>query len=61
MYQSPAMTDPRWTKDQMLEEYHVLGFAYYMCLVERRSDGVKGTLDFYNEDGIRYYYNFIAS
>ena len=55
------MTDPRWTKDQMLEEYHVLGFAYYMCLVERRSDGVKGTLDFYNEDGIRYYYNFIAS
>ena len=34
------------TKDEMLEKYNVLGFAYYMCVVERKSDGVRGTLDF---------------
>ncbi len=46
------------TKDQMLDEYNVLGFALSMCVVERKLDGVRGTLDFRAEDGIRYYYNF---
>ena len=46
------------TKDQMLDEYIVLGFALNMCVVERKADGVRGTLDFRTEDGIRYYYNF---
>ena len=27
------------TKDQMLEQYEVLGFAAYMCVVRRKSDG----------------------
>ena len=52
------------TKDQMLDEYNVLGFALSMCVVERKSDGVRGTLDFTHvpmDDGVhvvRYYYNF---
>jgi hypothetical protein len=46
------------TKDQMLSEYTVLGFAMYLCVVERKSDGVRGTLDFSDVAGVRYYYNF---
>ena len=51
------------TKEQMLEEYDVDGFFYDLCLVRRKSDGMKGTLQFGmydNGDGyIRYYYNFV--
>jgi hypothetical protein len=46
------------TKEQMLEQYKVLGFAYYLCVVERKSDGVRGTLDFSEVNGVRFYYNF---
>jgi hypothetical protein len=46
------------TKDQMLEQYNVLGFSYYLCVVERKSDGVRGTLDFAEVNGVRFYYNF---
>ena len=46
------------TKDIMLQEYTVLGFAMDMCIVERKVDGVRGTLDFTPRDGVRYYYNF---
>lgn len=46
----------------MLERYEVLGFALYMCVVRRKSDGVKGTLDF-SDDLIhgRHYYNFVEA
>jgi hypothetical protein len=51
------------TKDQMLEEYEVLGFFYDLCIVQRRSDGVKGTLQYSShetENGYtRLYYNFV--
>lgn len=46
------------TKDQMLQHYTVLGFAMYLCVVERKSDGVRGTLDFTNVAGVRFYYDF---
>jgi len=53
------------TKDQMLEQYEVLGFAYNLCVVQRKSDGVKGTLDFgdftLDNDRTRYYYNFVEA
>lgn len=49
------------TKDEMLDQFSVLGFAYGYCVVERKSDGVKGTLDFYPEDGVRYYHNFLEA
>lgn len=44
------------TKEQMLAEYDVLGFALGMCVVRRKSDGVKGTLFF--EGNPRVYYDF---
>lgn len=46
------------TKDQMLNEYDVWGFALGMCVVRRKSDWAEGTLDFTVVDGVRYYYNF---
>ena len=46
------------TKNQMLSGYTVLGFAHYLCVVERKSDGVRGTLDFSDVNGVRYYYGF---
>lgn len=49
------------TKDSMLEEYKVLGFSHGYCIVERKFDLVRGTLDFYEEDGIRYYHNFMEA
>ena len=53
------------TKDQMMDQYEVLGFAYGMCVVQRKSDGVKGTLDFgdhtLDNGRTRYYYNFVEA
>lgn len=48
--------DERMTTDEMLDKYEVLGFALGMCIVQRKSDGVKGTLDF--DHAPRFYYNF---
>lgn len=53
------------TKDEMLDQYEVLGFAYGMCVVQRKSDGIKGTLDFgdhtLDNGRTRYYYNFVEA
>jgi hypothetical protein len=50
------------TRKELLEEYDVLGFAAYMCMVKRKSDGVIGTFAFdtFDVDGelIRRYYDF---
>ena len=32
--------------EEMLAAYEVTGFAYGYCVVRRKSDGVRGTLDF---------------
>ena len=50
-----------FTTDQMLDEYKVLGFALGLCVVERKSDGVQGTLDFHAKDGVRYYHDFMEA
>lgn len=47
------------TTDEMRKQYEVLGFAYGICVVRRRSDGMKGTLDF--DHAPRVYYNFVAA
>ena len=49
------------TKDQLLEQYEVLGFAAYMCMVKRKSDGQIGTFAFDNFDGVRKYYDFVEA
>ena len=49
------------TKDQMLEQYEVLGFALGFCIVRDRQTGKEGTFDFAPHDGVRYYYNFVEA
>lgn len=53
------------TKEQLLAEYDVIGFAAYMCMVKRKSDGVIGTFAFdaFEEDGrlVRKYYDFVEA
>jgi hypothetical protein len=50
----------RYSKDEMLAEYDVTGFAYGLCMVKRKSDGVTGTFDFTKEPGEpREYHTFI--
>jgi hypothetical protein len=44
------MTETRWTTSELTEAFKVLGFAYGLCIVERRSDGVRGTLTFHREN-----------
>ncbi len=44
------------TKDELLAEFDVLGFAYGMVVVQRKADGVKGTMNFVGAP--RDYYNF---
>lgn len=46
------------TKDEMLDKYTVKGFAMGWAIVERKEDKVRGSLDFDNHNGVRYYYNF---
>lgn len=55
----------RLSKDQLIERYDVIGFAAYMCMVKRKSDGVIGTFAFrtIEEDGkyVREYYDFVEA
>lgn len=48
------------TKEEMLAEYEVIGFAYGLCVVRRKSDGVEGTLEFSRdeESNERRYFGF---
>jgi hypothetical protein len=49
-----------WNTQELQKDFEVLGFAYGMCVVKRKSDGAKGTLQFgtFEDDPIRYYYDF---
>jgi len=46
-----------WTTDEMTKDYEVLGFGLGLCVVKRRSDGQRGSLDFTHMP--RFYFNFI--
>jgi hypothetical protein len=53
---NPNIMKTEWTTDELQEDFKVLGFSHGYCAVQRKSDGVKGSLDF---DGRpRVYFNF---
>jgi len=54
----PGDNDEQWDAKQVQERFEVLSFAAPYVVVRRRSDGVKGTLQF-NHDP-RIYFNFIS-
>jgi len=43
-------------RDELLEDFEVEGFALGLCVVTRKADGVRGTLDFTHDP--RVYSNF---
>lgn len=45
-----------WDTEQMKEEFEALGFAAPFIIVQRKSDGVKGSLMFQHSP--RYYFEF---
>jgi hypothetical protein len=48
-----------YTKEEMLAVFDVIGFSLGMCIVKRKSDGVRGTLDFTTDPTTpRIYSNF---
>jgi len=47
-----------WTTDEMRQEFEVLGFAAPYAVVKRKSDGVKGSLEFVHSP--RQYFNWRA-
>ena len=50
--------DNVWNTDGIRENYSVETFLAPYCIVTRKSDGKRGTLEFTHQP--RFYYNFIA-
>ena len=46
-----------WSTDQMTEEFQAIGFMAPFVVVQRRSDGVKGSVEFQHNP--RFYFNFV--
>lgn len=46
-----------WNTDELRDEFEVSGFMAPMVVVRRKSDGVKGSLEFQHMP--RYYFRFI--
>ena len=49
--------DPCWDTDELARDFEVLGFSMNICVVRRKFDGQKGSLDFTHSP--RLYFNFI--
>lgn len=50
---------PTWDTTNLQRDFNVIGFAAPFVLVRRKSDGVKGTLEFTHSP--RVYFNFQAA
>lgn len=48
-----------WDTDELGKEFNVVGFMAPFCVVMRKSDGVKGTVEFQHSP--RLYFNFTES
>jgi hypothetical protein len=47
-----------WDTEQLTRDFEVIGFMAPLVVVRRRSDGVKGSLEFQHRP--RFYFNFAA-
>ena len=45
-----------WDTDQLRQDFEVIGFMAPLVVVRRRSDGVKGSLEF--QSAPRFFFNF---
>ena len=51
------MCRKEWNTKELQEDFEVIGFGAGMCVVKRKEDGVKGSLDF--DHAPRVYYDFV--
>jgi hypothetical protein len=49
--------EEKWTTDEVRELFDVIGFMAPFCVVRRKADGVKGSLEFRHHP--RVYFNFV--
>ena len=56
-YVDLARADQRWDTDQLRAEFEVLGFLAPFVVVRRKSDNVKGSMEFTHNP--RWYFNFV--
>jgi hypothetical protein len=49
--------EQRWDTDQLRAEFEVIGFMAPFVVVKRKSDGVKGSMEFVHLP--RFYFNFV--
>ncbi len=47
-----------WSTSELTQDYEVLGFAAPLVVVRKKSDGVRGSLEFQHQP--RFYFNFTA-
>ena len=47
-----------WDSQQLAQDFEVIGFLAPLVVVRRRSDGVKGSLEFQHMP--RFYFGFVA-
>lgn len=45
-----------WTTQELADQFQILGFLAPICVVKRRTDGVKGSVEF--QHCPRFYFNF---
>jgi hypothetical protein len=45
-----------WDTQQLAEDFEIIGFLAPLVVVRRKSDGVKGSLEFQHQP--RFYFNF---
>jgi hypothetical protein len=55
----PPEDEKRWTTEEATRDFTFHGFAAPYVVVTRKSDGVKGTLEFTHQP--RFYFNFSPS
>lgn len=48
----------KWTTEELIEEFEVLGFMHGFVVVKRKLDGMKGSMEFTHYP--RVYFNFVA-
>ncbi|HMP57727.1 MAG TPA: hypothetical protein PKD86_00115 [Gemmatales bacterium] len=47
-----------WTTAELAKDFTIIGFMAPILVVQRKADGVKGSLEF--QATPRYYFNFVA-
>ena len=52
-----AQAEQRWNTEELGRDFQVIGFAAPFVVVVRKSDGVKGSLEFTHSP--RFYFNFV--